>query len=148
MSAVSSRRMKTNRLIFLGTYLLLQGQVSFAEEPLLDTAARPVNSGSSAAPTGAPLPGTSVPGTPLRVSPPPKPTSAPTWRPATFKKRVYACTFPIRHPKKAFDKLVFPVVHPLQFGKACESSGANGLLGFAGGLANVGTTAILGARRF
>lgn len=62
--------------------------------------------------------------------------------------RIYACSFPVRHPKAAWDKTVFPIMHPLQFGKACEHSGANGMLGFLGGAANIGTTAILGARKF
>lgn len=41
----------------------------------------------------------------------------------------------------------FAVAHPKKFGKQCEEDGTNGLLSFTAGLANIGTTAIVGAKK-
>ncbi len=114
------------RLVLCALFLLSMGGNPVRAE---DTAASPVNTSSSA----APLPLRGLQG-PQRFS--------------DKHPRLYACTFPLRHPRLALRKAVFPVAHPLQFGKCCETSGANGLLGFVGGCAQVGTTTLLGARKF
>lgn len=59
-----------------------------------------------------------------------------------------AITYPFLHPKRTFDYVTFPIQHPLQFGAKCDESGANGLINFISGCANVGTTAIVGAKKF
>lgn len=58
----------------------------------------------------------------------------PKWAMVTGVRLVHTACFAVKHPK--------------QFGKQCEEDGTNGLLGFAAGMANIGTTAIVGAKRF
>jgi hypothetical protein len=76
---------------------------------------------------------------------PPNAQAAPQW----------VENFETKHPKLAFItgvRLVktacFAVKHPKQFGKQCEEDGTNGLFSFVGAAANIGTTAIVGAKRF
>lgn len=47
--------------------------------------------------------------------------------------------FPVRHPLKFGLNLTYPIRHPLKTGIWCEKSGFNGLLGAAGGVAQVAT---------
>lgn len=61
-------------------------------------------------------------------------TNHPKWAMVTGVRLVHTACFAVKHPK--------------QFGKQCEEDGTNGLLGFVGGCANVGTTVIVGAKRF
>ncbi len=142
---------KNSFLILL--LLLCANSPSRAEELQADTTARPVNSGSSVAPAGAPLPGkgTSQESNGPEITLPPVEQKAPEPKPASpisKHPRIKACFSSVIHPKKTFAKVVFPVVHPKQFGKRCEEDGTNGLLSFLAGCANIGTTCILGARRF
>lgn len=61
-------------------------------------------------------------------------TDHPKWAMVTGVRLVHTACFAVKHPK--------------QFGKQCEEDGTNGLLGFAAGCANIGTTAIVGAKKF
>jgi len=83
---------------------------------------------------------------PVPSSPPPKPVIAD--KHPRLKAIYRAPLFVVIHPVQTFNRLTFPVQHPLKTGKWMEASGFNGLMGGLGAIGNVGTTAIVGAKKF
>lgn len=100
-----------------------------------------------------PPPSPTEPADPL----PPMPTPVPTAKVANkgehprvvycLKATVRVPKYLIKHPYGSWNRLTYPIQHPLKTGKWMEQSGFNGLLAGLGALGNLGTTAVVSAKR-